>query len=167
MSKILKLPKVMPSYANIDSNQEYLVGELGSLYCLKNIVSDYSFNVVNSYSVALLHSLGVKRVTLSLELTDSMIETLITNYIKRYQKRPNLELIIKNRWELMVLKFSLDNYYKSQVKYLVDRFKNYYHVVTKNNLTYIYDYKETIRGSDEKYFKMGINSLREENYEEI
>ena len=166
-TKILKLPKVMPSYANIDSNQEYLVGELGSLYCLKNVVSDYSFNVVNSYSVALLHSLGVKRVTLSLELTDSMIETLITNYQKRYQKRPNLELIIKNRWELMVLKFSLDNYYKSQVKYLVDRFKNYYHVVTKNNLTYIYDYKETIRGSDEKYFKMGINSLREENYEEI
>ena len=41
------------------------------------------------------------------------------------------------------------------------------YIVSKNNLTYIYDYKETIRGSDEKYFKMGINSLREENYEEI
>ncbi len=161
---IKKLPKVMPSYQDYLDNREYLVGEIGGL-TLKNIITDYSLNVTNSYTVAILHSLGVKRVTLSLELLDKQIENLIKSYLKRYQKRPNLELIIKTRMEVMVLKFQYSKYFHEPVAYLVDRFQNKYKIIEKNNLTYIYDYKKLELFNPEKYFQMGINYLREEDYE--
>ncbi len=157
---ILKLPKVMDNYNSIEPKKEYLVGEVGALEKLSNVETDFSFNVTNSYTVALLHSLGVKRVTLSLELLDNDIEALINAYKKRYKKEPNLELIIKTKMELMVLKAKLSNYYK-EPKYLRDRFKNNYLIKEKNNLTYIYDYKDTIKDGT-KYFEMGINYLRED-----
>ncbi len=46
---IKKLPKVMENYQNLDIKKEYLVGELGSLNKLKNVVTDFSFNVTNSF----------------------------------------------------------------------------------------------------------------------
>ena len=69
---IRKVPKVINSYDEYLKDSLYLIGEIGGLYKLENTISDYSFNVVNSYTVALLHSLGVKRVTLSLELSDNI-----------------------------------------------------------------------------------------------
>jgi len=161
-----KIPKVISDYLNYDNTKEYLVGEIGALNALKNIVSDYSFNVSNSYSVALLHSLGVKRVCLSLELLDNQIKDLIDGYKSRYKKNPNLELIVKTNIELMVLKYKFSKYYNTQEQlYLMDRFKNKYKVVEKDNLMYIYDYKETIRKNHDYYFSIGINTLREEFYE--
>ncbi len=158
---ILKIPKIVNNYQKYSKEKEYLVGEIGSLVKFSNVISDYSFNVTNSYTVALLHFLGVKRVTLSLELSDLDIKDLIENYLKRYQKKPNLELITRCRIEVMVLKLDLFQY--GNVKYLVDRFKNKYLVLKKDNLVYIYDYKETKREkSDEYYFDLGINVLREE-----
>jgi len=162
---IIKIPKVIDNYNNYDINKEYLVGEIGSLNKLKNIITDYSFNVTNSYTVALLHSLGVKRVTLSIELIDSDIKDLIDNYRNRYHKNPNLELIIKNKIEVMVIKNNLFKYGK--VYYLRDRFNNKYRVIKKNNYFYIYDYKYSIReNNDNYYFNMGINYLREEIIDE-
>ena len=161
---ITKIPKVINNYLKFDINREYLVGEIGSLNKLKNIITDYSFNVVNSYTVAFLHSIGVKRVTLSLELIDSDIVDLVNNYIKRYKKRPNLELIKKTNIEVMVIKTDLFKY--GNVYYLRDRFNNKYRVIKKNNMCYIYDYKETKReNSDEFYFNLGINYLRDEYFE--
>ena len=78
--KVLKLERVINNYDNY--NYSLLIGELGSINYYDNIISDFSLNVVNSYTVALLHNLGVKRVTLSYELNDSQIEELINNYIK-------------------------------------------------------------------------------------
>ena len=91
---------------------------------------------------------------------------LVITYKNRYKKLPNLELIIKTKIEVMVLKYKFSNYFKTNSKlYLVDRFKNKYKVIEKNNLTYIYDYKETNKNNYLKYFEMGINYLREEYYD--
>ncbi len=160
-NNIIKLPKVMDSYNNLDKNKEYLIGEIGGL-SLKNIVSDYSLNVTNSYTVAFLHSIGVKRVTLSLELNDKEIEDLINSYKNRYKKNPNLELIVKTNMELMVLKLNFKDIYNNP-KYLVDRFNNKYYLVYKNNLMYIYDYKNFVLENPSEYFKLGINYLRWED----
>ncbi len=160
--EILKLPKVMPTYSMIDKTKEYLVGELGALKYLKNIITDFSFNVTNSYTVAFLHSMGAKRITLSVELDDVDIKELIDDYQNRYKKSPNLELIIKTNLEVMVLKYRFSKDY-SNLKYLVDRFKNKYHIIEKNNLTYIYDYKVTERKNSDYYFTIGVNYLRIEN----
>ena len=62
---VLKLPNIMKEYPKI--NKPVLVSEYGSLMHYQNIMTDYTFNVANSYAVRFLESLGVKRVTLSLE----------------------------------------------------------------------------------------------------
>ena len=155
--KILKLNRVLEHHQNYSS--QLLVGELGSLK-YKNIFTDFSFNVTNSYTVALLHSLNVKQICLSYELTDTQIKHLIDAYHQRYNKHPNLELVIYGRLEAMVCKYNISQKYKGNKFYLEDRFKNRYPVLTKDGLMYIYNYKKRQYKDIDKYFNMGINNLR-------
>ena len=156
-SCIIKLPKVMDNYDNLDINKEYLTGELGAFNKLKNIYCDYSFNVTNSYTVAMLHSLGAKGITLSLELNYNMIKDLVNNYHLRYHKHPNLEVIVYGRREVMTLKTNLNKIYQDKI-FLEDRFRNIYPIRELYNLTYIYDYK--ILNDKTNYYDIGINYLR-------
>ena len=156
--KVLKLERVINKHEKY--NQPLLVGELGSINKYNEVYSDWSLNVTNSYSVALLHSLGVKQVCLSYELTDTQIEQLITAYHERYHKHPNLELIIYGKEEAMISKFNLNKLYAVDNSYLEDRFKNKYPIVIKNDLMKIYNYKPRNFENVEKYFEMGVNSLR-------
>lgn len=71
----------------------------------KQLVGDYSLNVTNHINAALLSSLGLDRVTLSLELSIENINTLISNYKNKYQTHPNLEMIIYGHIELMNCKY--------------------------------------------------------------
>ncbi len=155
---VIKLPKVMDNYDNLDINKDYLAGELGSFNKLKNIYCDYSFNVTNSYTVAFLHSMGAKLVTLSLELNYNMIKDIIESYHMRYKKHPNLEVIVKGRREVMTLKTNLNKIYENNIT-LEDRFKNKYPIREVNNLTYIYDYK--LLDDKTNYYEIGVNYLRE------
>jgi len=87
-----------------ESFKNVLVGGLngGQFYKDKaNITTDYSLNVVNAESVALLSSLGVNRITLSEEISKEYIEKLISNYREMYNTSPNLELIVYGRSKLM------------------------------------------------------------------
>ena len=156
---IIKLPKVMADYTNICNSKEYLVGELGAFNKVANIYVDYSFNVVNSYTVALLHSLGASRITLSLELTSKQISNIINGYKNRYHKNPNLEVIVSGYREVMTLKTNLNKIYKNNHIYLQDRFNNKYQIREINNLTYLYEPKKFI--SDYDYYDLGVNVLRE------
>ena len=154
---ILKLPRVIEKYE--DTNDMVLVGEIGAFNKLKNICTDFSFNVVNSYTVAFLHSIGAYRITLSYELNDLQIKELIDVYKYRYNSNPNLELIVYGHEEVMISKFKLTEYYKKNNLLLRDRFNNSYKIIDKNNLMYIYNYK--CRDIfNEKYYDFGINSLR-------
>lgn len=147
----LKIERVLEHLP--DYHQRLLVGEIGSIYKYENIVTDFSLNVTNSYTVALLHSLGVDKVTLSYELNDEQIKQLVDNYHFRYNKHPNLELIIQGYEEVMISKYKLPD--KS---YLVDRFNNKYQIKIKNNLMHIYNYK--LRNMKNDYYNLGINWLR-------
>ena len=154
---ILKLPRVIMKYPHI--NERVMIGEIGGLNVYKNVDTDFSFNVVNSYTVAFLHSLGVKRITLSYELNDNQIKDIIDNYRNRYHVNPNLELIVSANEEVMISKFNLNKYYKNNNIYLRDMFNNKFKVKTKDNLMYIYNYKRR-EIYDNKYYDMGINALR-------
>ena len=161
LSKTIKrIPRVVFDYNKYKDNL-YLVGELGALNKFKSFITDYSFNVFNSYTVALLNSLGALRITLSLELFKKDIEDLVIAYKNRYLKNPNLEVVYKSRWCLMVLKTNFNKIYPGS-KYLVDRFNNKYLIVNKDNLTYIYDYKITTINNYQELFDLGVNYLREE-----
>ena len=135
-----------------------LVGELGSVYKYKNVVTDFSLNVVNSYSVAFLHSLGVKRVTLSYELNDYNIKKLIDAYKERYKMMPHLELIVDSTPEVMVLKYDILKKYNTNIGYLKDYQNHKYKIEKKDNLTTIYHYDKKKLEND--YLEMGIEKLR-------
>ena len=154
--KVLKIERVLKEHKNYDTH--LLVGELGSL-CYKNIDTDFSFNVVNSYSVAFLHSMGVNKITLSHELTETQTKKIIDSYHKRYGKHPNLEVIIYGYEEAMICKFDLNKLYDSKNAYLVDRFKNKFKTESINNVMKIYNFKQKNLDKD-IYFDMGINNVR-------
>ena len=155
--KVLRLDRVIERHK--EYNKKLLVGELGSLI-YKDILSDFSFNVTNSYSVAFLHSNNVKQICLSYELTDTQIKNIIDAYHNRYHKHPNLELVVYGNLEAMVSKYNINKKYNVSNSILEDRFKNKYPIVIKNDLMHIYDYKKRNYQDHNKYFEMGINNLR-------
>ena len=154
---ILKLPRVIQEYP--ECKDEVMIGEIGGFNKYSKVYTDFSFNVVNSYTVAFLHSLGAKRITLSYELEDMQIKEIIDAYHKRYGKHPNLELIVSGYEEVMISKYSLNKDYKQEDLYLRDMFGNKFRVRTRDNLMYIYNYKKRNK-YDTKYYDMGVNALR-------
>jgi len=154
---IRKLPRVIKEYNYKDGM--YLVGEIGAFNKYKNVCTDFSLNVVNSYTIAFLHSIGAYRITLSYELNFEQIKDMIDSYHKRYNKHPNLELIVSSNEEVMICKFNLSKYYNNKNIRLRDRFSNVYDLRFKDNLMYIYNYKRR-EDFNEKYYDIGINSLR-------
>ena len=158
--KVLKLDRVILNHEPND--KECLLGELGSVYYYKKGFTDYSLNVVNSYSVAFLNSIGIKRITLSYELNDYQIENIINEFKKRYNMLPNLELIVSSYPEVMITKFNLIKYFNLNGKnnYLRDTYNNLFKIIENDNGMTIKFYKKIILDSHQKYFDMGINTLR-------
>ena len=153
---VKRLPRV-----NFDLHNEkckLLIGDFGSLYKYKDVITDFNFNVTNSYAVAILHFLGVQKVTLSYELKYSQVKRLVKNYKERYHKNPNLEVIISSYPEAMISKFDLLKYYKIKKGYLKDNFNNKFKVESKNGIMTIYNFKKIVLEDD--YFNIGVNSLR-------
>ena len=153
------LPNVINEYPNgLDlSLKPILVGEIGGLN-LTNIHTDYSLNVVNSYTVAFLHSLGVKKITLAYEMTRSQIENLIDKYQERYGNKPNVEVIVYGYVKIMTLKYNLFEDYKDAI-YLKDRFNNNYRVRDYKGLTEVY-YSKVLDNRNTDYFSIGVNHIR-------
>lgn len=153
------LPNVINEYPNdLDlSLKPILVGEIGGLN-LPNIHTDYSLNVVNSYTVAFLHSLGVKKITLSYEMTRSQIKNLIDKYQERYGNTPNVEVIVYGYIKIMTLKYNLFEDYKDAI-YLKDRFNNNYRVRDYKGLTEVY-YSKVLDNRNIDYFSIGVNHIR-------
>lgn len=159
---ILKKPRVLH---HISFKKELsLVGELGSFYRYPHVFTDWSFNVTNSYTAAILFSMGAKMVTLSYELDENRIKLLTSAYKNRYHAHPNFELIIYGKEEVMISKFHLLKYFHVKDGYLKDRFGNLYRIEENEAFMKIYNYKP--RNKKENYFQYGINSLRLEFVDE-
>ena len=141
-----------------DLKEQLLISDLGSLYKYKNSITDFNFNVANSYTVAFLHSLGVQKVTLSYELKYIQVKKLIEEYHKRYNKHPNLEIIIESYPEVMISKFNLLKYYNIKEGYLKDLNNNKFKIKDKDGLMTIYNYQKI--KLEEDYFNIGVNSYR-------
>jgi len=151
--------RVMKNYRNMDSIT--MINELGSLNFYKNVETDVYFNVVNSYAVAFLHSMGVKKITLSYELTIEQIKTLIDNYKSRYKKHPNLEVVVYSYPIVMISKFDLIKKYNIKgIAYLKDKYKNKFKIESRNNLMSIYFYKPLVIDNIDYLYKIGVNNLR-------
>ena len=100
--------KVLRNNTKYIESPYLLVGGLNSInhYTEKQkLVTDYSLNIVNSSSLALLLSQGVKRVTLSYELSEKNMNDLIDSYVSKYQTMPSLEMVVYGRQKLMHSKY--------------------------------------------------------------
>ncbi len=155
---ILKIPRVNNIYK--EHNEKVLIGEFGSLYNYEKFITDFSFNVTNSYAVAFLHSMGALKVTLSYELNTYQIKRIIEEYIKRYNKNPNLEVILNGNKEAMICKYSLNKKYDKKLLYLKDEYNSKYLLKDYGEYMIIYDNKKNSIDKEE-YYNIGINSIRD------
>lgn len=155
---IIKLSRVINTDINVKN--PVLIGDFGSMLKYNKFETDFSFNVVNSYAVAFLHSMGAYRVTLSYELTLRQIENLVKTYELRYKKHPNLSVIIDSYPEAMVCKFNLNKKYKVKRSYLKDEFGNKLLVRTENDKMIIYHFNKVNKYDKDKLYDYGINLVR-------
>jgi putative protease len=84
-----------------------MIQDIGHLYQAKtaDIYTDQYFNVTNIYAVNLLHQEGVKRVTLSPELSHERILKMIDLFVDTFGYLPRLELQVYGRHDLMISKY--------------------------------------------------------------
>lgn len=152
---IIVLPRITNEYSFIKNT--VMIGDFGGLLKYDNFQTNVSFNVVNSYSVAFLHSLGAKLVTLSYELSLSQIKNMIEIYKKRYNKNPNTSLIINSYPECFVSKFNLNKKYNVKSGYLKDSYGNFLNVKTKGDIMVVYHFKKVNLYDIKEVFETGVN----------
>ena len=157
--------------SDINTDKEMLVGDISSI---NNNISDTYLNVLNSYTIAFLQYLGAKRITLSYELSNNQIKNTIDSFIDRYGFKPNLELVIYGKPEVMISKYCVINTYlgngektncnlcKSDNYYLADRFDNKYRLKPSYDcLMRISNYKDIDKIDEVNELKeIGITSYR-------
>ena len=152
---IIVLPRIINEHPFIKNT--VMIGDFGGLLKYDNFQTNFSFNVVNSYSVAFLHSLGAKLVTLSYELSLSQIKNMIEIYKKRYNKNPNTSLIINSYPESFVSKFNLNKKYNVKSGYLKDSYGNFLKVKTKGDIMVVYHFKKVNLYDIKEVFETGVN----------
>lgn len=152
---IIVLPRIINEHPFIKNT--VMIGDFGGLLKYDNFQTNFSFNVVNSYSVAFLHSLGAKLVTLSYELSLSQIKNMIEIYKKRYNKNPNTSLIINSYPECFVSKFNLNKKYNVKSGYLKDSYGNFLKVKTKGDIMVVYHFKKVNLYDIKEVFETGVN----------
>ncbi len=156
--------KIIPKLGNINPirpTRESLIGEVGSI--IAGMISDVTIPVTNSYTVAFLHKLGIKRITLSLEMDKEQIKDLVDGYVSHFHKKPNLEVVVDSVPEVMTSKIKLLSDYNLRERgYLVDSKNRRFPVYEDEIGIHIYHYeRKTIMNSTE-LFDIGINYLRTE-----
>lgn len=175
---VLVYPRVRKHKAN--SLDNVVVNDLGIV--TSSTITDYALNVVNSYTVAFLHSLGARTITLSYEMDDQRISNMIKTYKKHYGVMPNIEVIVYGRIEAMITEYCpLNTYFSKDSKcsqckskskyYLRDRFHNDYVLTFDNCLMSIYNYqKRNLINKISSMVNIGVHNFRlnfvDESYEE-
>ena len=170
-----------------DFNNENIVSsDLSSIYKYQNnnkLFSDIYLNVTNSYTLEVLHNLGVEKVSLSIENSFEDNKNIIKEYYERNNTLPNTDVLVFGKVELMVLKHCFLNMFLNDKKTcsVCKEKKKYYFKNQKNNLfpllnrnchTYVLNYQNIdLIEKIKDYQELGINNftinLLDETEEEI
>lgn len=175
----LRLDRVKKKFPQYE-NERLLLGETGALYKYSQnnqIITDYYFNIVNSYSFNFLERMNAKRITLSIEAKTEDIRFIAQN-VKNKEK---LEVYLYGRPEVMILKHCPLNMLVNKKDictictnkkkyYLKDRNQKLYPIISslkENHLTHIFYYENINRLEELKeYFNLGIRNYRIELFDE-
>lgn len=143
-------------------HENLLVTELGGVYKYSknnHCHTDYFLNIVNSFSVDFLHSLGIDLVTLSPELNITQLQELMCHTNK-------VEIIIYGYLELMVMKHciiknQLGCQHCQHTYHLQNKFHENFQIITKNCQTHIMHHKPINQTKNINLFKqLGITHFR-------
>lgn len=153
-------------------NEKLLVGDFGSVFLYQkdnDLVGDYYLNITNSYSIDFLNQIGIRKITLSVELDKEKIRNIMK------QDYP-AEMIVYGRIELMIMKYCPLKkclHYCSQCKTSKEQFcledmtSRRYPMIRENCITHIMHFENLDRISEiQDYQKMGIQNFRIEFFEE-
>jgi len=161
-----------------DTQSPYiLVGSYGGLYKYKDkeIITDYSFNVLNSDNIYYLHKDGAKYVTLSVEASLEDIKNVYSNYKYKFNADPNLEITVYGKENLMTMKYCPLKRYNECGKcknnnYSLDDGYAKFPIIHEGCITHIINSKPTNLIDDLKEISKYTNRFRlsftNESYEE-
>ncbi len=163
---IYKMPRI--NFENI-KKEKSLICEIGELE--KNTISDTTFNVVNSYNVYYLHSIGVNKITMSYEIKKEDINDLYNIFVNRYNFKPNLEIVLFGKPEIMISKHCILNtcinkdekcrVCKDGRYYMVSDDNKKFEIKTENCFTKLLNYENINKLEDINYYRnIGINNFR-------
>ncbi len=119
-----------------------------------DLIGDYGLNVTNIFTAFYLYKLGLKTITLSVEMTEEEIIGFIKNYTTTFKVEPNIEILGYGYIENMLIKGNLLNIKENDFNYKLEdhqkrSFKVYYdgvntHILNykKNNLKLIEELKK-------------------------
>ncbi|MFA5380837.1 MAG: U32 family peptidase [Candidatus Izemoplasmatales bacterium] len=99
--------RIWPEIDNFIARDNLVANEIGTIYANqgKTMVGDIFLNVTNSETIELLSRYGLKSVTLSLEVNQERIRELVKRYEVKYHTKPNLEVVVYGKTELMLSKY--------------------------------------------------------------
>jgi putative protease len=107
-NNVYPYPRISENKINV-SHSAILVNELHDLCENKKLIANYYMNCTNIFALYSLYKLGCKRVTLSIEMTKTRVFDLIKNYINFFNEKPNVELVIYSKTDLMITKYCMIN----------------------------------------------------------
>lgn len=155
---VFTLPRVMTKFEPKTGILQ--ASELGSLFYYHPTYSNFSLNVTNSYTVAFLTNCGVKRVMLSMELTNAQIKELVEAYQTRYHCLPNLEYYLTKTPEVMITKFDLPTYFHTNKKLsMIDQKGHSFQIRKLGDLTHIDYQKDIIEETPKSLFDVPISTV--------
>lgn len=108
----LRLNRVQNKEVNY-KNENLLITDIGSIYHYKNnnyVNSDLYTNVTNIFTIHYLTKIGVKNIGISPELNFEETIKLYNNFINYFNYKPNINIFIYGKIELMLMKHCIINY---------------------------------------------------------
>jgi len=131
----------------------------------KELIGDYGLNIYNIYTAYYLYKLGLKRITISPELTKEEVITFIQKFKEQFNILPNIEMICYGRVENMLIKDNILSINENDYNYnLVDLRKRYFPVYFDGKMTHVLNYENKVIELTD-YLKNNIN-IRYEFYDE-
>ena len=95
----------LPRIDNYHGDKNVISTNIG----INSYISSVYSNVLNSYTVRVLEHLGKKVIGVSIELSKKELDLLIHSYQERYQRIPELMVMVFGHYELMLMKHCFIN----------------------------------------------------------
>lgn len=105
---VIKKRRIWRNTDNYDIHSRFVISDVGHLNNSdqkREFIADEFFNVTNVFAANFLFKNGVKKVTLSPELTKNRLDLFPKNFFLKFNKDPNLEKNVYGHEELMLSRY--------------------------------------------------------------